>query len=81
MYFNDNVDGYYEELDAGDIFLRKQRDFVGQYNRYRQDIFSSDREVAALIFALNGMECWFNNGLVELSLNQTIIFILFEFVL
>lgn len=57
LWDNGKVDGYYEALDAGDVFLRKQKEFVGQYCRYRQDIFSSDREVVALIFALNGMEC------------------------
>ena len=47
-----NVEGYYEALDIGDEYIKNNGDFVGQLAKVRGDLISSDREVAALAFAL-----------------------------
>ena len=49
---NDNVAGYNEAVDFGDEFIKKHNDFVAEFCRYRGDILSSDREVAAFAFAM-----------------------------
>ena len=52
---NDMVTGYYEALDAGDKFIKKHPDFIKEFVKYRGDCISSDREVAAFMFALEAM--------------------------
>ena len=49
---HDNVAGYSEAVDFGDEFIKKHKDFVTEFCRYRGDILSSDREVAAFAFAM-----------------------------
>lgn len=46
------VAGYNEAVAEGDEFIKKHGDFVGEFARYRGDVLSSDREVAAFMFAL-----------------------------
>ena len=54
LYKNhDNVAGYHEALAEGDQFIEKYSEFVGEFVKYRGDILSSDREVAAFMFALS----------------------------
>lgn len=54
LYANhDNVAGYHETLAFGDEFITKNIDFVMEFNAYRHDILSSDREVAAFAFTLD----------------------------
>lgn len=48
----DRVAGYDEAVTWGDEFISEHLDFVGEFIRYRGDILSSDREVAAFAFAL-----------------------------
>ena len=56
LYNNyDNVAGYEEAIAAGDIFIKQHPDFVREFVEYRQDFISSDREVAAFMFALESM--------------------------
>lgn len=56
LYDNrDNVAGYEEAVEAGDKFIKQYPDFVREFNQYRNDILSSDREVAAFMFALESM--------------------------
>lgn len=56
LYDNyDRVAGYIEALEAGDSFIESHLDFVKEFNNYRGDIFSSDREVVAFMFALESM--------------------------
>lgn len=56
LYKNhDRVAGYYEALDYGDWFISEYPEFVQEFNRFRGDILSSDREVAAFAFALEDM--------------------------
>lgn len=52
---NDNVAGYREAVEAFDEFLPNQKEFVMEFNYYRGDIISSDREAAAFMFALDDM--------------------------
>jgi hypothetical protein len=57
LYDNyDRVAGYTEALEAGDSFIESHLDFVKEFNNYRGDILSSDREVVAFMFALESME-------------------------
>ena len=49
---NDNVAGYNEVVDFGDALIKKHKDFVAEFCRYRGDILSSDREVAAFAYAM-----------------------------
>ena len=49
---NDNVCGYHEALENGDIFISKNKEFIGEFCDFRQDFISSDREVVAFMFAL-----------------------------
>ena len=56
LYDNyDRVAGYTEALEAGDSFIESHLDFVKEFNNYRGDILSSDREVVAFMFALESM--------------------------
>lgn len=56
LYDNyDRVAGYTEALEAGDSFIESHLDFVKEFNNYRGDILSSDREVVAFMFALDSM--------------------------
>ena len=56
LYDNhDNVAGYHEALHEGDKFIEQHTEFVGEFVKYRGDFISSDREVAAFMFALNDM--------------------------
>ena len=53
LYDNyDNVAGYDEAVAAGDEFIKKYPKFVREFVEYRGDFISSDREVAAFMFAL-----------------------------
>ena len=48
LYDNDvNLSNYRELVDFGDSLLRDEWVIVKQFNYYRLDILSSDREVAA----------------------------------
>ena len=49
---DDRAAGYYEALSFGNDFIKTHSDFVKKFNAYRQDILSSDREVAAFALAL-----------------------------
>lgn len=51
----DNVAGYREAVEEGDLFIKKNPEFVGEFVKFRGDIISSDREVAAFMFALYDM--------------------------
>lgn len=63
--FNENYDylyeaegevaGYREAVEYGDWFIHNHKDFVAEFNRYRGDILTSDREVAAFAFTLEDM--------------------------
>lgn len=55
-YGDDHVSGYYEALMAGDDWIRKYPAHCRYLCQAREDIFSSDREVAALGFALSDLE-------------------------
>lgn len=46
------VAGYDEAVAFGDAFIAAHPDFVNEFNLYRHDVLSSDREVAAFAFAL-----------------------------
>ena len=48
----DNVAGFREAVEYGDHFISKNPEFVGEFVRYRGDFISSDREVAAFMFAM-----------------------------
>ena len=57
LYDNrDNVAGYREAVQEGDEFIRLHPEFVGEFAKYRGDLITSDRELAAFMLALNGME-------------------------
>ena len=54
----DHVAGYSEAVTAFDDGMRERqwfRDFVNAFAQYRKDCISSDREAAALMFALDAM--------------------------
>lgn len=53
----DRVAGYREAVEAFDEAIRSEQfqRFVGEFNAYRQDFISSDREAAAFMFALDAM--------------------------
>ena len=52
---NNYIAGYDEALEAGDDFIKKNPEFVGEFVNYRGDFISSDREVVAFMFALDNM--------------------------
>jgi hypothetical protein len=49
---NDNFPLYKEYLKLGDELIEKFGDFVGEFAKFRGDYISSDREVVALVMAL-----------------------------
>lgn len=49
---HDNVDGFAEAVAVGNQFIKDNPDFMGKLADLRHDIISSDRETAALAFAL-----------------------------
>lgn len=56
LYKNrDQVAGFNEAVEAGDKFLNEHGDFVGEFANYRGDFITSDREVAAFMFALDSL--------------------------
>lgn len=57
LYDNrDRVAGYSEAVNAFDIFLAKNKEFVSEFCRFRGDYITSDREAAAFMFAMESME-------------------------
>ena len=53
MYQNgDQVEGYTEAVAVGDQFIKENPDFMSRLAKQRNDVVSSDRETAALAFAL-----------------------------
>lgn len=50
--YHDKVAGFKEAMTVGDWFIQNHSDFIAEFNRYRQDILSSDREVAAFEFCI-----------------------------
>ena len=58
LYDSEEYDSYYyEALDAGDKLIKKYPELIKSLVISRGDIFSSDREVAAMVMALNGLKC------------------------
>ena len=56
LYKNrDQVAGFNEAVEAGDKFLNDHGDFVGKFANYRGDFITSDREVAAFMFARDSL--------------------------
>lgn len=60
LYDNDDrVAGYREAVDTFDEFLKSDiggfKKFVSEFCNFRMDLVSSDREVAAFMFALESM--------------------------
>lgn len=55
----DYVAGYHEAVTAFDEFIKSDNNaaFVREFNDYRIDFISSDREAAAFMFALDEMTC------------------------
>ena len=58
LYYSKELDDYYyKALDAGDKLIKKYPELVKSLAISRGNIFSSDREVAAMVMALSGMLC------------------------
>lgn len=58
LYENyDRVAGFDEAVDAFDEFIQHENgiNFVREFNRYREDIISSDREAGAFMFAFEAL--------------------------
>lgn len=56
LYDNEDiVAGYNEALNEGDKFIAEHGDFVRKFIKHRGDFISSDREIVAFMFALDGM--------------------------
>ncbi len=54
LYTSDDVlPNYYDLVDAGDMYIRNNRDFVAKFVALRGDYISSDREIVAFVLALN----------------------------
>ena len=51
----DDIEGYYEAVTAGNKFLQSHIGFVVEFNRFRGDILSSDREIAAFMLAVKAL--------------------------
>lgn len=49
---NDRVAGYNEAIEAWESFAENHREFIREFVLYRGDFLSSDREVAAFMFAM-----------------------------
>lgn len=56
LYDNhDNIAGFEEAWQTFDISIKRDKsmvDFLNRFNKFRQDLISSDREAAAFMFAL-----------------------------
>lgn len=53
LYENhDMVAGYREALQAGECFIKNHPAFVSEFCKFRGDLLTSDREVAAFGFAM-----------------------------
>lgn len=53
LYENDDrVAGYNEAVEAWEPFAENHREFIKEFVLYRGDFLSSDREVAAFMFAM-----------------------------
>ena len=52
---NDYVAGFGEALEFREHIIETQPEFVSEFIRYRQDVLSSDREIAAFGFVLSDM--------------------------
>lgn len=48
----DDVEGYRETVLAGVEFISENIEFIREFVAFRGDVLSSDREVAALMYAL-----------------------------
>lgn len=55
LYDNyDNVAGYKEAVDYFDmVILAQHYNFVAEFNNYRGDVITSDREAAAFVFTFS----------------------------
>ena len=51
----DKVEGYSDAVDSFDEYIKDKYflSFVGNFNRLREDVVTSDREAAAFMFAMN----------------------------
>lgn len=49
------VEGYHDMMEYGDTLVHECHDLVCAFAQYRQDVLSSDREVAAFGFAVSKM--------------------------
>ena len=49
------IDNYYELLKEGDAFIEAHPRFIGEFNEFRKDFISSDREVVALMRTIKAM--------------------------
>lgn len=52
LYENENVAGADEAMEFGDELINAHDPLVAQFGNYRQDLLTSDREVAAFAFAV-----------------------------
>lgn len=50
------IDNYYELLKEGDAFIEAHPRFIGEFNEFRKDFISSDREVVALMRTIKAMD-------------------------
>ena len=48
-------DEYMELVEAGEQLLRDEPDFIHDVSQVREDLFTSDRELVALILAIDEM--------------------------
>ena len=55
--FNYGSKEYNDAIDNGEALIKKYPAFAREIIIYRGDIFSSDRELVALVESLRGMEC------------------------
>ena len=56
LYDNhDNVAGFQDAVKFGEWVIKNCRDFVMEFNKYRGDILTSDREIAAFGFVMIDM--------------------------
>lgn len=66
---NNTVEGYNLAIAVGDEYIQKNPIFVGQFNKLRGDIISSDREMAAFAFAL--ADCGIIDRFVEPTVEKS----------
>lgn len=67
---NDTIEGYNLAVNVGDEYIQKNPIFVGQFNKIRGDIISSDREMAAFAFAL--ADCGVIDRFVEPTVEKSV---------